>query len=35
MYRVAAGRIIEIGRILHDSMDLQRHLPFADEESRE
>jgi toxin ParE1/3/4 len=24
----AEGRIIEIGRILHDQMDLQRHLPF-------
>ena len=35
LYRVAAGRIIEIGRILHDSMDLQRHLPSANDESRE
>ena len=33
LYRVAPGRIIEIGRILHDRMDLQRHLPFAGDES--
>src|SRR4030081_3944863 len=25
LYRVVRGRDIEIGRILHDSMDLQRH----------
>ena len=35
MYRVAAERIIEIARILHDSMDLPRHLPFADDERDE
>jgi plasmid stabilization system protein ParE len=30
------GRLnIEIGRILHDSMDLERHLPFTDERSSE
>ena len=34
-YRVAPGRIIEIGRILHDRMDLQRHLPIAGDESSE
>jgi toxin ParE1/3/4 len=28
LYRAIEGRIIEIGRILHDQMDLQRHLPF-------
>jgi toxin ParE1/3/4 len=28
LYRIAKGRIIEIGRILHDRMDLQRHLRF-------
>jgi len=28
LYRAGEGRIIEIGRILHDQMDLQRHLPF-------
>jgi toxin ParE1/3/4 len=33
--RVAPGRIIEIGRILHDRMDLQSHLPFASDESSE
>ena len=35
LYRVATERIIEIGRILHDSMDLQRHLPPANDESSE
>jgi toxin ParE1/3/4 len=35
LYRVAPGRMIEIGRILHDGMDMQRHLPFADDESSE
>jgi toxin ParE1/3/4 len=29
LYRAVEGRIIEIGRILHDQMDLQRHLPFS------
>jgi toxin ParE1/3/4 len=28
VYRALEGQIIEIGRILHDQMDLQRHLPF-------
>ena len=28
LYRAAPGRIIEIGRILHDSMDFRRHQPF-------
>jgi toxin ParE1/3/4 len=28
LYRVVADQIMEIGRILHDQMDLQRHLPF-------
>jgi toxin ParE1/3/4 len=28
LYRVVEGRIIEIGRILHDQMELQRHLPL-------
>ena len=27
MYRVAAERTIEIVRILHDTMDLERHVP--------
>jgi toxin ParE1/3/4 len=32
LYRAIEGRIIEIGRILHDQMDLQRHLPFPKDE---
>jgi toxin ParE1/3/4 len=35
MYRVAARRTIEVVRILHDRMDLPRHLPFATDESSE
>jgi toxin ParE1/3/4 len=35
LYRVAPGGLIEIARILHDSMDLQRHLPLADDETGE
>jgi toxin ParE1/3/4 len=35
LYRAVQGRIIEIGRILHDNMDLQRHLPFYADESEE
>ncbi len=27
LYRVIEGQSIDIGRLLHDSMDLQRHLP--------
>jgi toxin ParE1/3/4 len=27
LYRMASGRIIEVVRILHDRMDLPRHLP--------
>jgi len=27
LYRTVYGRIIEISRILHDRMDLPRHLP--------
>lgn len=27
LYRVAADGTLEIGRVLHDSMDLARHLP--------
>ena len=29
IYRAVEGRIIEIGRILHDQMDLKRHLPLS------
>jgi toxin ParE1/3/4 len=35
LYRIVKGRIIEIGRILHDQMDLQRHLPFPTDEHGE
>jgi toxin ParE1/3/4 len=35
MYRVAARRPIEIVRVLHDSLDLRRHLPFTTDESSE
>ena len=35
MYRAAPKRTIEIVRILHDRMDLQRHVPFAHDESSE
>jgi toxin ParE1/3/4 len=28
LYRALEGRIIEIGRILHDQMDLRRHWPI-------
>jgi toxin ParE1/3/4 len=31
LYRVEGGRNIEIIRILHDSMDLRRHLPGAED----
>jgi toxin ParE1/3/4 len=33
LYRAVPGRVIEIGRILHERMDLRRHLPFASDES--
>lgn len=32
LYRIVKGRTIEIGRILHDQMDLQLHVPFAADE---
>jgi toxin ParE1/3/4 len=32
LYRVVDGQIIEIGRILHDRMDPQRHPPFPAED---
>ena len=35
MYRVAPKFTIEIVRILHESMDLGRHLPSAPDESTE
>ncbi len=27
LYRVTSAGVVEIGRVLHDSMDLERHLP--------
>jgi toxin ParE1/3/4 len=27
LYRVRGAGVVEIGRVLHDSMDLQRHVP--------
>jgi toxin ParE1/3/4 len=33
MYRPAPGKTVEILRILHDSMDLQQHIPVAPDES--
>jgi toxin ParE1/3/4 len=27
LFRVTSDQVIDIGRLLHDSMDLQRHLP--------
>jgi toxin ParE1/3/4 len=35
LYRAAPGRIIEIVRILHDGMELRRHLPSASDEGSE
>jgi toxin ParE1/3/4 len=35
MYRAAPNSTIEIVRILHDAMDLQRHVPAVPEESTE
>ena len=37
LYRIARDRFIDIGRLLHDSMDLRRHLPegFGPEQPRE
>ena len=32
LYRIAEGKVVEIGRILHDRMDLRRHLPFPTDE---
>lgn len=35
LYRASETGVIEIGRILHDSMDLPRHLPFPAGENGE
>jgi hypothetical protein len=34
LYQTAGGRNIEIVRILHDRMDLRRHLPFLPENDK-
>jgi toxin ParE1/3/4 len=34
LYRVIGDQTIEIARILHDSMDLRRHLPFSPENDK-
>lgn len=28
LYRIAEGSIVEIGRVLHDAMELERHIAF-------
>lgn len=35
MYRVAPNTTIEVIRILHERMDLQRHIPIAPDEATE
>jgi toxin ParE1/3/4 len=35
LYRIDRKHLIEVVRILHDRMDLRRHLPLADSESDE
>ena len=35
LYRIVKGRTVEIGRILHDQMNLQLHVPFATDEDGE
>ena len=35
MYRVAPGTTIEVVRILHDRMELTRHLPLAEDDDGE
>jgi toxin ParE1/3/4 len=35
LYRLAPGRTVEIVRILHDRMDLPRHIPIAGEDNGE
>lgn len=32
VFRAAKGQIVEVLRLLHDSMDLARHVPEADDE---
>ena len=35
LYRVTESNVVEIGRVLHDSMELQAHLPEEYRRSRE
>lgn len=28
LYRIASGAIVEVGRVLHDAMELERHVDF-------
>jgi len=35
LYRITAARTVEIGRVLHDSMELERHLPREYRDARE
>jgi toxin ParE1/3/4 len=35
LYRQRDPRIVEIGRILHDSMDVRRHPLFSDDENKD
>ncbi len=35
LYRIRQGHIVEIGRILHDQMELELHLPFSADEERD
>lgn len=35
LYRAASGRTVEIVRILHDRMDMPRHIPIAGENNGE
>ncbi|HTU52630.1 MAG TPA: hypothetical protein VMF62_01540 [Acetobacteraceae bacterium] len=28
LYRIAEGSIVEVGRVLHDAMELERHVAF-------
>ena len=33
LYRIRDGHIVEIGRILHDQMELELHLPFPGDDA--
>lgn len=34
LFRTAEGQIVEVLRLLHDSMDLERHVPPADDQQQ-